>query len=389
MASIAQRLRSQLFGGILGGSSQASAAAGVDLSRKTRSNTSTAHLNTERNKYSLGTIQYPDDLGTNEFGHYLMFYIYEVSKSRYSGPQQTKTVSNVSQAAGQRGQQKTVIKNHKKAEGISSSASTAYPYKGNEKLAKRGDEKSLSGALKRSKRLVRTSDVISLYMPPNIKSKYGANYKNSETGLAGVLGAQLADSTSIDSMLQNFSDTGTFNTIKDAFIDTMGLKIGASITSLVGAGDLEGVLRKGMQKALNPAVEAIFQSVDLREYSFSFRFTPRSESEVRTVDNIIKLFKFHMLPERVQNQEVGRHLIFPSEFEVHYMFQGVENTWYPFAAGSVLKSMDVDYGPGGETQHFRPIQTDMGSLPAPTEINMTLNFRETEIMTKEKIVEGF
>lgn len=389
MASIAQRLRSQLFGGILGGSSQASAAAGVDLSRKTRSNTSTAHLNTERNKYSLGTVQYPEDLGTNEFGHYLMFYIYEVSKSRYSGPQQTKTVTNQG-AAGQRGQQKTTFENHKKAEGITSSAPAAYPYKGNEKLKKRvGTEKSLSGALKRSKRLVRTSDVISLYMPPNIKSKYGANYKNSETGLAGVLGAQLADSTSIDTMLQNFSDTGTFNTLKDAFIDTMGLKIGAGITSIVGAGDLEGVIRKGMQKALNPAVEAIFQSVDLREYSFSFRFTPRSENEVRTVDNIVKLFKFHMLPERVQGQEVGRHLIFPSEFEVHYMFQGVENTWYPFAAGSVLKSMDVDYGPGGETQHFRPIQTDMGSLPAPTEINMTLNFQETEIMTKEKIMEGF
>ena len=110
MASIAQRLRSQLFGGILGGSSQASAAAGVDLSRKTRSNTSTAHLNTERNKYSLGTIQYPDDLGTNEFGHYLMFYIYEVSNSRYSGPQQTKTVSNVSQAAGQEVNKKQLLK---------------------------------------------------------------------------------------------------------------------------------------------------------------------------------------------------------------------------------------------------------------------------------------
>ena len=132
MASIAQRLRSQLFGGILGGSSQASAAAGVDLSRKTRSNTSTAHLNTERNKYSLGTVQYPEDLGTNEFGHYLMFYIYEVSKSRYSGPQQTKTVTNQG-AAGQRGQQKTTFENHKKAEGITSSAPAAYPYKGNEK----------------------------------------------------------------------------------------------------------------------------------------------------------------------------------------------------------------------------------------------------------------
>jgi|TARA_R110001606_G_scaffold396060_3_gene569486 hypothetical protein len=388
MSSLANKLRSKLFGGILGGSSQASAAAGVDLSRKTRSNTSTAHLDIDKNKYSLGTVQYPDDLGTAEFGHYLMFYIYEVSKSRYSGPQTTSTTSTI-QDQGQRGQQKTVFKNHKKAEGVTSSASAAYPYKGNEKLVKRQEEKGLSGALKRSGRLKRTSDVISLYMPPNIKSKYGANYKNSETGLAGVIGGQLADSTSIDTMLANLSNSGTFNTIKDAFIDTMGLKIGAGITSLVGAGDLEGVIRKGMQKALNPAVEAIFQSVDLREYSFSFRFTPRTENEVRTVDNIIKLFKFHMLPERVQDQEIGRHLIFPSEFEVYYMFQGKENTWYPFTAGSVLKSMDVDYGPGGETQHFRPIETGNGAAPPPTEINMTLNFQENEIMTKEKIVEGF
>ena len=140
MSSLANKLRSKLFGGILGGSSQASAAAGVDLSRKTRSNTSTAHLDIDKNKYSLGTVQYPDDLGTAEFGHYLMFYIYEVSKSRYSGPQTTSTTSTI-QDQGQRGQQKTVFKNHKKAEGVTSSASAAYPYKGNEKLVKRQEEK--------------------------------------------------------------------------------------------------------------------------------------------------------------------------------------------------------------------------------------------------------
>ena len=184
-------------------------------------------------------MHYPDDLGTAEFGHYLMFYIYEVSKSRYSGPQTTSTTSTI-QDQGQRGQQKTVFKNHKKAEGVTSSASAAYPYKGNEKLVKRQEEKGLSGALKRSGRLKRTSDVISLYMPPNIKSKYGANYKNSETGLAGVIGGQLADSTSIDTMLANLSNSGTFNTIKDAFIDTMILKIGPDKTNQTGDGTLSG-----------------------------------------------------------------------------------------------------------------------------------------------------
>ena len=64
MTSFAQQLRSRLFGGVLGGSSKATAAAGVDLSRKTKPNSSTAHLDTEKNPYSFGTVQYPDDLGT-------------------------------------------------------------------------------------------------------------------------------------------------------------------------------------------------------------------------------------------------------------------------------------------------------------------------------------
>ena len=174
-----------------------------------------------------------------------------------------------------------------------------------------------------------------------------------------------------------------------ALIDTLAIKASAGITDLVTGGDLEGVIRKGSQKALNPALEAIFQGVDLRTFDFNFRFTPRSEKELRQVHAIQKLFKFHMLPERVNNQKIGRHLIFPSEFDIQYMYKGVENNWYPFVSGVVLEKMDVTFGPGGETQHFRPIKVGGGEAPAPTEINMTLTFTETEIMTKEKIVEGF
>ena len=96
-----------------------------------------------------------------------------------------------------------------------------------------------------------------------------------------------------------------------------------------------------------------------------------------------------MLPERVQGQKIGRHLIFPSEFEIQYMFQGTENKWYPFVKPCVLESLNVDYGPGGETQHFRPVDVGGGEAPAPTEMNLTLNFTETEIITKESVAEGY
>ena len=383
MSSLAQLLRSRLFGSVLEGSSKASAASGVDLSRKTRRNSSSAHLDVAKNPYQFGSVQYPDDLGTAEFGHYIMFYIYEVAKSKYSGPQtETSEIVRENIHGGQI--KEKITKKHKKQQGITSSAQVAKPII-DPITVERDKEVSISGALKRSGRLKRTSDVIALYMPPNFKTNYKTNYKNSETGLAGVLGQQLAEATSVDGMLKQLGNTATFNTIMEALTDTLTMKLAAGAADLVSGGDLEGVLRKGQQKALNPAVEAIFQSVDLRTFSYSFRFTPRSENEVRTVDNIIKLFKFHMLPERVQNEAVGRHLIFPSEFEIYYMFQGVENQWYPFTGGCVLTDMDVTYGPGGESQHFRPVD---GS-PPPTEINMSLTFTETEIMTKEKIVEGY
>jgi len=219
MGSLSQKLRSQIFGGVLGGSSQSTASAGVDLSRKTRSNTSTAHLDgMERNKYSFGTVQYPEDLGTNEFGHYMMFYIYQVKSSRYEGPQATG--SNKKRGRGAN------YKKHKKAEGITSSAQAGYPVQVPKELHA-NDEISISGELKRSGRLKRTSDVISLYMPPNIKTSYKSNYKNSEAGLAGVLGQQLAGATSVSDMLAQLGTASTFNTLMSALEDTLKMKIAA------------------------------------------------------------------------------------------------------------------------------------------------------------------
>ncbi len=58
---------------------------------------------------------------------------------------------------------------------------------------------------------------------------------------------------------------------------------------------------------------------------------------------------------------------------------------YPLLKPCVLKSLDVDYGPGGETQFLQPIKVPGGLAPPPTEINMTLSFTETEIMTKERM----
>ncbi|MDP6587656.1 MAG: hypothetical protein QF535_23625, partial [Anaerolineales bacterium] len=79
------------------------------------------------------------------------------------------------------------------------------------------------------------------------------------------------------------------------------------------------------------------------------------------------------------------YLTLPSTFDIHYMYQqnpdiAHENNFYSKIATCVLKGVDVDYTPGG-VKSFRD--------GAPTQITMALTFKETELLTKEMIDEGF
>ena len=90
-----------------------------------------------------------------------------------------------------------------------------------------------------------------------------------------------------------------------------------------------------------------------------------------------------MLPELKGQNE--RYMTLPSTFDIHYMYQwdvdkAKENNFYSKIATCVLKGVDVNYTPGG-VRSF-----DDG---APTQIDMTLSFQETEMLTKQKINEGY
>ena len=119
------------------------------------------------------------------------------------------------------------------------------------------------------------------------------------------------------------------------------------------------------------------------------KFTPKNPKEVEEVYNIIKTFKFHMLPEFPSDNRFGRYFVVPAEFDIFYMFRGEENQWINKIARCVLTSMSINYAPTAY-QTFRPIENvDNLSGAPPTEIDMNLNFTETSLITKEDIKEGF
>lgn len=137
--------------------------------------------------------------------------------------------------------------------------------------------------------------------------------------------------------------------------------------------------------ARNPMMEVLYTSPQLRSFRFDFMFYPRSESEAREVQNIIERIRFHQAPEFLNNSG-GYYLIPPSEFDIKFMYNGMENPNIPKIIGScVLESVDLDFAPNGFAAYESvgdniPVR---GGTGTPVAIRMSLAFKETSIVTKQ------
>jgi hypothetical protein len=113
-------------------------------------------------------------------------------------------------------------------------------------------------------------------------------------------------------------------------------------------------------------------------------FYPRSQTEAKAVMKIIKKLNFHQAPE-IANNAGGRFLVPPSEFDIQFLYNGFENPNIPKVSTCVLETIDVDYAPNGFSAYEVPGTgpATEGGTGMPTAIRMSLQFKETQIVTKE------
>ena len=159
MATLADKLKQQLFGV---NKPSVMSSAPIRNSRSTNFSSTDPFADTENNKYAFGTLRYPDNLGEYEYGHYILFHIFQVSQSKYAGPQkefQPVYTDPIISKAGNKGQA-GITKNFKKAEHNLYSPSIAYEDSGdiNSIIRDTSDEAggSVSKALKTSGKQIRS-----------------------------------------------------------------------------------------------------------------------------------------------------------------------------------------------------------------------------------------
>ena len=144
-------------------------------------------------------------------------------------------------------------------------------------------------------------------------------------------------------------------------------------SSLVGQEDIYDIASGTLT---NNRTEMKFEGIERRDFSFSFRMLPTSPEEAQTIEDIVTTFRFHSMPEFDGGLVKGRTMIVPSTFDIEYR----PNIHLHKISTSVLESVEVQYG-GERTQFFTDDQ--------PVETQLTLKFKELEIITKERILEGY
>ena len=216
----------------------------------------------------------------------------------------------------------------------------------------------------------RLKAAIALYTPNQLSVRYSAGWGEEETAAfaqMGAIGRALGTITDTPEILRALQNTATkTGTIAKDILTAMAI----DKTPLVGAA-----MGIGAGLATNPKKEQAFKGIDFRTFTFEYQFAPRNEDEAINVQNIIKAFKYHMHPEF--KDETGFLYIYPSEFDIVYYKGNEENLNIHRHTSCVLTEVNLNYSPNGV---FSTFPNGM-----PTQIAMTLTFRELMPLTKELI----
>tara|TARA_A100001388_G_scaffold272940_1_gene254030 strand:+ start:1739 stop:2917 length:1179 start_codon:yes stop_codon:yes gene_type:complete len=312
-----------------------------------------------KDRFQFGTVYYPEETSNLDEGHYVIIDIIQHNKSAYNRNMSRKVSDPEAEAAGI---------------GEPTQQEAAALSKAQERLRQQQSGINQGASTTHS----RISDSVCIYTPGDaVKFAYQANYESLATGLAGLMASSMEAGKTMD--LKEAITQGGGQMLERV----LGEAVVGIASALPGVGDIRGAIDKSMGRALNPFNEQVFRSVPFREFTFPFVFAPKNRKEMETVQKILKLFRFHMLPE-FSNKTKGAFLS-PSEFQITYMYRNKQNRYIPHISRCVLKTLEVDYATEGQFHTFR--EDDTGAAPITT--TMSATFAETEIMTKEMIGLGY
>ena len=253
-----------------------------------------------------------------------------------------------------------------------------------------GGEKFISSARGRRNSNSNIIKTIILPIPESIQdgntTKYGESSLNSigAAALGGIVGVMESGQGLVTDTGLNLSKTieatkNAFKEIKDSTGDLDGLQkfftrqLASQAAGLVNVNISPGqILARQTGEIMNPNMELLFNGPTLRGFKFSFKMTPRNESESETIKLIINSFKRNMVPKigAVGNTINETFLKTPSVFELSYKQGQDDHQFLNKFKQCFLENVEVNYTPDGVYATY-----DDGS---PVAVVLSLSFKEIQ-----------
>ena len=228
----------------------------------------------------------------------------------------------------------------------------------------------------------RLDTAIALYMPNAINVTYGSRYLDTEISPLGAAAGDIG----VDILEGRGSFKGALEKLQEKLpqeakrrVITRALQLGDAV-GLTGAREAFEINRA---EVVADRMELAFKNINRRNFQYSFKMIPKNEKEADEIRKIIYAFKFNMLPEMTSGR-AGNTMGFPNTFDIEYRFLGKDNDYISRVSTCVLETMTVSYG-GDRFKTFAP--RDDGAPVVET--SLTLSFKELELITRERVAEGY
>ena len=222
---------------------------------------------------------------------------------------------------------------------------------------------------------------IAMYMPQQVNVTYGANYTDTEMG-ALTEEALNAYNNAIGGRFRNAFEN-VLN-MDQGIAEQLQKGLLASIGVIPGFGGAREAFEAKEGAIISDRLELAFKGINKRVFQYTFKMIPKNPQEADEIRKIVFAFKANMLPEFVGGNRAGRRLVVPNTFDISYMYVGAENDYLHKISTCVLENMNVTYG----GDRYKTFEGREDGAP-PVETTITLNFKEMELITRERVFEGF
>lgn len=219
---------------------------------------------------------------------------------------------------------------------------------------------------------------IRLPLPLSIPENYSVNTNQADLDILGnnIRDMMSAGKASLESVkLQGQAGSAILEQIKDLGVKAAAVTPGISDTNLGKLAQVSsGVVR-------NPHTTAIFNGVNLRETTLSWKVSPRSAQESRAINSIITAVKTYMHPEISMG---GFALDYPNLATVVLKgVNGVGNknpdvrSYMTYVRHSFIKNFQINNSGAGVPAFYKD-----GS---PVEYEFSISFQEVNILTRNEL----